>query len=459
MYEIGALFWSRFVFLTELILAEVLLVWRLKRRNTFWIRLPLAVLGVYALTFAVPTWDNAFYAPFMYLMIFALTVGAVMVLFKERFIKTLFCGVAGYTLQHIAVEVFGLCAVTMGFYGASSLYGNTSFDFMIIYDSTGTTAISGNPFTIMVYGFVYGITYFCGHRFICHRLGGKSDFGVDNKKMFVIAVIILFFDLVVSSVIGAYSQRDYNRVYVAIIEMFNIFCCVFAVYLQFDIDEKSKLQNDLFVIKRLWSEKEEQYAVSKENIELINQKCHDLKHQIRTMGSRGSLDENVVREIEDAISIYDSPVKTGNEALDIILTEKSLYCSRHGIKFCCIIDGEKLSFMSDADLYSLFGNIIDNAVEAVEPLADGKKTISLSIKEVRDFLTINIHNYYDSELMFEGQLPVTTKGDTAYHGYGMKSVQMLCRKYGGELSIKTENKVFNLNIVFPMSGLRTQNDG
>ena len=48
------------------------------------------------------------------------------------------------------------------------------------------------------------------------------------------------------------------------------------------------------------------------------------------------------------------------------------------------------------------------------------------------------------------KLPQTTKRDKAYHGYGMKSVKMLCDKYGGEMSIHTENSVFNLNILFPM---------
>ena len=163
----------------------------------------------------------------------------------------------------------------------------------------------------------------------------------------------------------------------------------------------------------------------------------------------------MVKEIEDVISIYDSTVKTGNEALDIILTEKSLYCSKHDIKLCCIIDGEKLSFMKSADLYALFGNVIDNAIEAVERLDSGKRTISLSVKQINSFLTVNIHNWYEKEISFIDNLPKTTKSDTSMHGYGMKSVQMICRNYGGEMSINTENKVFNLNIVFPLNGLRS----
>lgn len=449
MYEVGSLFWYRLVFLTEIIIAETLIVYRLKRRSRFWLRLPLTLIGTYALAFAVPVLEGALLSSVMYLSLFLITVCAMKVLFDERLIKVVFCGVAAYSLQHIAYELFNLSAVLMGIANVSNVQGSGTFDFITIPNSDGETFVSGNPFTIMVYAFIWGMTYFFGYLFIKNRIGDRKDFAVDNKKMFLLAAIILFFDVIVSSIIGWYSRKDFNRIYVLLLELFNIFCCIFALYLQFDVDDRGKLENDLSVIKRLWEEKEEQYKVSKSNIELINQKCHDLKHQIRTIGESGSLDKNVVKEIEDVISIYDSSVKTGNEALDIILTEKSLFCNRHGVKLCCIIDGKKLSFMSQADLYALFGNIIDNAIEAVEPLDEGKKTISLSIKEVSGFLTINIHNYYGGEIEFEGKLPKTTKGDGAYHGYGMKSVRLLCDKYGGEMSIKTDNQVFNLNIVFP----------
>ncbi|MCI9518146.1 MAG: GHKL domain-containing protein [Clostridia bacterium] len=449
MYEVGALFWYRLVFLTEILIAEALIVYRLKRRSLFWLRLPLAVLGTYALAFAVPVLEGAFLSSVMYLALFVITICAMKILFDERLIKIVFCGVAAYTLQHIAYELFNLSAVLMGIANVSNVQGSGTFDFVTIPNSDGEMFVSGNPFTIMVYLFIWGMTYFFGYLFIKKRLGDRKDFAEDNKKMFFLAALILFFDVIISSIIAWYSRKDFNRMYVLFLDLFNIFCCIFALYLQFDVDDRGKLQNDLSVIKRLWEEKEEQYKVSKSNIELINLKCHDLKHQIRSIGESGSLDKNVVKEIEDVISIYDSSVKTGNEPLDIILTEKSLYCSRHGVKLCCIIDGKKLAFMSQADLYALFGNIIDNAIEAVEPLDEGKKTISLSIKEVSGFLTINIHNYYNGEIAFENKLPKTTKGDSAYHGYGMKSVRLLCDKYGGEMSIKTENQVFNLNIVFP----------
>lgn len=454
MYELNAMFWYKFVFMSELIIAEALIVYRLKRRRLFWLRLALAAVGTVGLAFAVPVISAGIWNSVTFLLLFLITVIAMKVCFCESWLKILFCAVAAYTMQHIAYELFDLLVVAMGVSNVENVVGSGNFDFLLIYESNGDNFVSGNPFTIMLYVFVYSLTYFLCYLFINHRIGGRKDFGLDNKKMFVLAAVILFFDIIASSLISYYSRRDFNSTYVIFLDTFNLVCCLFALFLQFEVADKGKLESDLEIITRLWKEKEEQFNVSRANIELINQKCHDLKHQIREIGSMSSLDSDVVKEIEDVISIYDSSVKTGNEALDIILTEKSLYCSRNGIKLCCIIDGEQLKFMSSADLYALFGNIVDNAIEAVEPLDEGKKAISLSIRRVSGFITINVHNYYAGELRFEDKLPQTTKGDKSYHGYGMKSVKMLCAKYGGEMSIKAEDGVFNLNIVFPASGLR-----
>ena len=62
-----------------------------------------------------------------------------------------------------------------------------------------------------------------------------------------------------------------------------------------------------------------------------------------------------------------------------------------------------------------------------------------------------MHNCYEGELRFKDTLPLTTKKDSESHGYGMKSVKLLCEKYGGELSVSTDKNVFNVNIVFPLS--------
>ena len=67
-------------------------------------------------------------------------------------------------------------------------------------------------------------------------------------------------------------------------------------------------------------------------------------------------------------SQYDALFSTGNQAIDAILNEKSLYCSQRGIALNCLVDGSAVGHMEYVDIYSLVGNIMDNAIEAVEKL-------------------------------------------------------------------------------------------
>ena len=111
---------------------------------------------------------------------------------------------------------------------------------------------------------------------------------------------------------------------------------------------------------------------SAENVDLINRKCHDLKHQIaalRRISDRREREESI-QALEQSVMIYDSVVKTGNDILDTVLTEKSLLCESRGITLTCVADGDCLDFMDGVDIYTIFGNALDNAIESVTPLDD-----------------------------------------------------------------------------------------
>ena len=212
------------------------------------------------------------------------------------------------------------------------------------------------------------------------------------------------------------------------------------------------MMDELERIKDLLDQSREQYDQSKKNIELINIKCHDLKHQLRTIGEANRIDESALAEMSDIINIYDSEIRTGHPALDTILTEKSLYCYKNHVSLSCIADGTLLEFMTDAEIYSLFGNALDNAIRAVQHISDeDKRVIGLNVCRVRQFVTIQVHNYIESALDFsETGLPLTTKKDKDNHGLGLKSIRYIVEKYQGLLSVQPEGNVFNLNIMIPL---------
>ena len=182
-------------------------------------------------------------------------------------------------------------------------------------------------------------------------------------------------------------------------------------------------------------------------MEQVNVKCHDLKHQMARL--RGKLDEETLAGLSAAVSAFDSVFHTGNETLDIILNEKNDDCIRRGIRFTCMGDGSAFAHIKPADLYSLFGNALDNAIEAVDRLEDAeKRAVNLRLAS-ENGAELDLMNYFSGKLTLREGLPVTTKKDSVYHGFGVRSMQLTVQNYGGEMRFSSQEDVFRLYIHFP----------
>lgn len=228
-----------------------------------------------------------------------------------------------------------------------------------------------------------------------------------------------------------------------------------TLYLQNDIERRQRTQMELDTVRQLWRSKQGQYEVAKETIEIINRKCHDLKYQLaafRMMHDDAEIDRRL-GEVERSVMIYDSAVKTGNQVLDVVLTEKSLYCEAHHITMTCMADGSGLGFIEQTDLYALFGNALDNAIESVMRQEDeDKRIIQVSVRQERGFLIIGVRNYCDRPVELVDGLPVTTKTqDRGYHGYGLRGIRYTAEKYGGTMDIRVADESFTLQVLIPVA--------
>ncbi|MCD7753107.1 MAG: ATP-binding protein [Clostridiales bacterium] len=229
--------------------------------------------------------------------------------------------------------------------------------------------------------------------------------------------------------------------------------CLTILYLQTSLFQKSAIRHELEAMNLMWHQQAEQYRLSKENIALINRKCHDLKHQVAAMRTMEGSEqrEQYIREIEDSVRIYDAAVRTNNETLDTVLTEKSLLCEANEISINCVADGSSLGFMDPVDLYTVMGNALDNAIEAVRKCETKELRVIDVLVHVRQrFLVISVTNPLQEELTFRDGLPVSVKPKNGYHGYGLKSIRHTARKYGGEMTVVTEGGCFSLRISIPL---------
>lgn len=229
--------------------------------------------------------------------------------------------------------------------------------------------------------------------------------------------------------------------------------CITVLYLQNALFRESAVSKELEQMDLMWHQHQMQYQLSKETIAQLNQKSHDLKYQVEALRDMNDSEEKKrqLDEMERTVQIYDHIMRTGNDVLDVILTEKSLYCQSEQIQIQCIADGKILQFMNSVDLHTVFGNAIDNAIECVSAIQDEeKRSLDILIHKKHQFAVIVIRNPSQSRLKYkEGRL-VSSKPEKGYHGFGVRSIQHIAAKYGGKAALEQEGDIVTLRIVIPV---------
>ena len=199
----------------------------------------------------------------------------------------------------------------------------------------------------------------------------------------------------------------------------------------------------------------DKYRNYQTTFDMINIKYHDLKHQIA--GLRADMSEEQRQEwidsLEQELESYSPELQTGNSVLDTLIAGKMMNCRANNIKVTCVADGNILDFMHVADICTIFGNALDNAIESVSLIEDPeKRLIHLSVSPRKNFVIIQINNYCENQIKIKNGYPVTTKADKASHGFGLKSIRYTVEKYHGNVTFNVSKNWFELNILIPRGG-------
>lgn len=258
-----------------------------------------------------------------------------------------------------------------------------------------------------------------------------------------LCILFLLASVLINAVMSEY--RADSRPLYEMLRCCLVFMCISVLALHHDIVLFSQHRAEIEVMDQVLAENRRQYETMKANIDLVNLRCHDLRHQLDKLQSR--LTESEISALREAIDLYDSNVKTGNEVLDVVLYSTMLKCMESGIAFTSMADGECLSFMRTRHIYALFSNALDNAVEAVMRVSNPeKRVISLHVRRLSGAVEIAVMNYYEGEIKFKNDLPQTRKPDGRRHGFGTSSMQYIVSQYGGTMKISAKDSVYLLEI-------------
>lgn len=359
-----------------------------------------------------------------YLLFFLIGYGSIQLCMRCEKSEAMFCMTCALATQHLSYVLYDDVLALSGW----------------AYDSVQAVAIIS---AVML------LVYLAAYYLFVRKMKQHPELSFQNRENLIVGGLLILFTIVIKFIMEPYlSARSMTKLYV-LVSIYDVVCCVLALMLEQGLFRNQALTDEKNFLTQLVHIQEEQYRTSKANVEMVNIKCHDMKHQISHITS--TTDPDAIRELEQIISVYDSSLQTGNEILDVCLMEKKLLCEKNSIKLDCIANGQCLSFMQPSDLFSLFGNALDNAMEAVCKLDDvEKRIIFVSVKEELGMAIIHVENNYTGELIMADGIPRTSKGDEFYHGYGVKSICMVVEKYDGNMALLPQNGIFNLNITIPV---------
>lgn len=436
MREFLDTYWTLEV-LVQLIVPIYLLCRYLPRRPTTGWRLlvsmaVLLTIAIVPIATGLITGLTTFEALAAFSLLLAVFVGLIAFSYDVSLWQALFCATAGYALQNLASG--GIILIEM-----------------LLTQSPRPSLPS--PVESILSLVVYVAVYAMGYVLFVRNIRKNGLIVTENKLMLLMFIFVIIVIIGIDVAIKGVAIVGMTFPYLLILRIGHASICVFVLFSEYELLQAKRMSDEKTETERLLAERERQYRLSRENIEAINIKCHDIRHQIRHLsGLEGTIDSKALADIAHEVRVYDSVVETGNEALDTILTEKSLACSGEGITLSVIADGAALGFMAPSDIYSLFGNALDNAIEAVRSVTDPeRRTITLSVQRRGGMVALNMENHYAHLPRFRDGIPLTTKGDEVNHGFGMRSMQGIVSRYGGTLHVGTDHSVFYLNALIPLT--------
>ena len=303
---------------------------------------------------------------------------------------------------------------------------------------------------LIVYILVFSLFFYLSKR----HIRGEFISSLTWKEVTSIYILILFvfaFSNLSFFLSGSpFSGRTQEDIFVirTLADGFGI-----AVYWGFQIRISELLtQKELYAMRHVLSSQYEQFRNYQESEEMLHMMQHDLKHQIE--GLRGETNE-LKREawldkIEKELDKWWLPQRTGNAVFDTILSAKLRRARQLDVRITCVADGALLNRLHVADICTIFGNALDNALESVVMIPDPqKRLIHVSVSEQKNFIFINVSNTLGTELIESEDSLLTTKRDKKNHGYGLKGIKYAAGKYGGHVNYKAEDGWFRLNILIP----------
>lgn len=340
---------------------------------------------------------------------------------------------------------------------------------VILYTTVLTTAL-----TYFIFGFIYFILCifqiplqepaYCFTLIISilgvKQISKKTDItntakllSTKTKVVLLIFIVFLFCFFTELNDYLSYQSKDIIIAYSFFLYLTVIGCGLLIIMLIKNVRKKSYYENLSNIMDVRLTEQVKHY----EQVEKTDNELRKFRHNYKNMkiGLMSLLDNNDIvdakkymADCDELLDIDYTLYQTGNSIINAILSDKAMKVKDKGItiKFTGLIPQTKIS---NTDLCIIFGNILDNAIEAVEKVDDNiAKEINIDVYKKKDYLFITVTNPTKTEVAIKDNKVVTSKDDKSNHGFGLSSIEETLKKYDGHLDLDCDNNKFTTSFDF-----------
>ncbi|MCR5702665.1 MAG: GHKL domain-containing protein [Lachnospiraceae bacterium] len=269
-----------------------------------------------------------------------------------------------------------------------------------------------------------------------------------SKESYINILLVLLGNIFLIYILSGVSTVDETAVMLLLIMICIIDISTFWLHNKVNEVYSEEIEHQIMKEQILMYKK--QFQIIEQSQDIIDSLNHDMKNHLLLIYSY--LEENdcdsakqYIKNTQKYISIPEQYVKTGNQELDAILN----YYLDRADKLDCTIETKIVvpnsTVIPEFDMTMLLGNLLDNAIEALEKIKERYLFVGLSIH--KGIFIIRVKNYFDGKVIRKNGVVISRKRESGKHGIGIKNVQKIVDKYNGEMKVNFEKNIYTVDII------------
>lgn len=281
---------------------------------------------------------------------------------------------------------------------------------------------------------------------ILKRRNIKSISLLNTKMWLMIDGVCLSVFIAVLVTLNFMPENSWIGYPICLSGIITIFACL---YLTLYIADSILTEYQLQTMKK----KHKYYEEKLQEEERVRSIYHDMKNHLLVLENQSGTDyaKEIAKKLRMEISDYEDYIHTGSDILDVIIKEKSRMARENNIDFSVTVDFSGVYFIEPLDISTIFGNSIDNALEATGKLPEEYRAVIIKAGIVHSFVMIVIENTCPDAPEEKSK---TTKDDKFLHGFGIGNIKKTVEKYNGEYTSDCKDRKYILKILIPVSDER-----